>query len=138
MIRTLTLATVAAVALAAPAADKLGAGVFRVPVTVSPNKFSVKDPSTGKVKISNLENAQYYGELAGLGCSRERRCTADMTGRTPVCAACTARLRCVPACAACLTLYLAHYALAALTLPAPSPPLLPNRPHQHGHQQPAV
>ena len=32
-------------------------GIMRIPVTVQPAKFSTKAP-TGKVAISNLENAQ--------------------------------------------------------------------------------
>jgi len=37
-------------------------GIIRIPVTVQPAKFSTKAP-TGKVAISNLENAQYYGPI---------------------------------------------------------------------------
>ena len=38
-------------------------GIMRIPVEVQPAKFSTKAPGTGKVKISNLENAQYFGPI---------------------------------------------------------------------------
>ena len=36
---------------------------MRIPVEVNPAKFSTKAPGTGKVVISNLENAQYFGPI---------------------------------------------------------------------------
>ena len=54
----------AALLSASAAAD--ASGVLRLPVTVQPPSFSERDPTTGKVTIKNLENAQYYGPC-GLG-----------------------------------------------------------------------
>ena len=54
----------AALLSASAAAD--ASGVLRLPVTVQPPSFSEIDPTTGKVVIKNLENAQYYGPC-GLG-----------------------------------------------------------------------
>jgi len=56
----------AAALLSASAAAEAASGVLLLPVTVQPPSFSERDPTTGKVVIKNLENAQYYGPC-GLG-----------------------------------------------------------------------
>jgi len=57
-------AACAALVLSADAKAVQGqTGIFRVPVEVKPAVFSTVDPGTGKVAISNLENAQYFGPI---------------------------------------------------------------------------
>ena len=52
----------AATHAATPAAEDSSLHLQRIPVTVKPARFSKAGPS-GRVVISNLENAQFYGPI---------------------------------------------------------------------------